>query len=45
MKFSCLQDNLSKGLAIVSRAVATRAPLPITQNILLEVDDSKIKIN
>ena len=44
MKFSCLQDNLSKGLAIVSRAVATRAPLPITQNILLEVDDSKIKI-
>ena len=44
MKFSCLQDNLSKGLAIVSRAVATRAPLPITQNILLEVDESKIKI-
>ncbi|MBO82852.1 MAG: DNA polymerase III subunit beta [Actinobacteria bacterium] len=44
MEFSCLQDNLSKGLANVSRAVAQRAPLPITQNVLIETEDSKIKI-
>tara|TARA_B110000438_G_scaffold113042_1_gene110865 strand:- start:765 stop:1901 length:1137 start_codon:yes stop_codon:yes gene_type:complete len=44
MEFSCLQDNLSKGLANVSRAVAQRAPLPVTQNVLIETDESKIKI-
>ena len=44
MQFSCLQDNISKGLANVSRAVAQRAPLPITQNVLIEAEDSKIKI-
>ncbi|MFC1998305.1 DNA polymerase III subunit beta [Chloroflexota bacterium] len=35
MKVSCIQDNLSKGLAIVGRAVATRSTMPITQNILI----------
>ena len=44
MQFSCLQDNISKGLANVSRAVAQRAPLPITQNVLIEAEDSKLKI-
>jgi len=44
MEFSCLQDNFSKGLANVSRAVAQRAPLPVTQNVLIETEDSKVKI-
>ncbi len=44
MEFSCLQDNFSRGLANVSRAVAQRAPLPVTQNVLIETEDSKIKI-
>ena len=44
MQFNCLQDNISKGLANVSRAVAQRAPLPITQNVLIEAEDSKLKI-
>ena len=44
MEFSCLQDNLSRGLANVSRAVAQRAPLPVTQNVLIETEDSKVKI-
>jgi len=35
MKVSCIQDNLSRGLAIVGRAVATRSTMPITQNILI----------
>ena len=45
MKLSCLQENLSRGLSIVGRAVATRATLPITQNVLLETDRSMLKLS
>ncbi|PKB73768.1 MAG: DNA polymerase III subunit beta, partial [SAR202 cluster bacterium Io17-Chloro-G7] len=45
MKLSCLQENLSRGLAIVGRAVATRATLPVTQNVLLSVDQSMLKLS
>ena len=45
MKLSCLQENLSKGLAIVGRAVATRTTLPITQNVLLATDRSMLKLS
>ena len=44
MKLSCLQENLSRGLAIVGRAVATRTTLPITNNILLSDDDGRLKL-
>jgi DNA polymerase-3 subunit beta len=44
MKLSCLQENLSKGLGIVSRAVATRSTLPITQNVLIAADQSRLKL-
>jgi len=44
MKLSCLQENLNKGLSIVSRAVATRTSLPVTQNILLATDESRLKL-
>ena len=45
MKFSCLQENLSRGLGIVGRAVANRATLPITQNVLLSTDQSMLKLS
>jgi DNA polymerase-3 subunit beta len=45
MKVSCLQENLSRGLAVVGRAVATRATLPVTQNVLLSVDQSMLKLS
>ena len=45
MKISCLQENLSRGLAVVGRAVATRATLPVTQNVLLSVDQSMLKLS
>jgi DNA polymerase-3 subunit beta len=45
MKISCLQENLSRGLAIVGRAVATRATLPVTQNVLLSVDQSMLRLS
>ncbi len=44
MKISGLQDNLSKGLAVVGRAVATRTTLPITNNVLLATEGSKLKL-
>jgi len=44
MKLSCLQENLSRGLGIVSRAVAIRSTLPITQNILLAAEQSRLKL-
>ncbi len=44
MKLSCLQENLTKGLAIVGRAVATRTTLPITNNVLLATDQNRLKL-
>ena len=44
MKLTCLQENLNKGLGIVGRAVATRSTLPITNNVLLTTEDSKLKL-
>ena len=44
MKLSCLQENLSKGLNTISRAVATRTTLPITQNVLISTDQSQLKL-
>ena len=45
MKLSCLQENLSRGLATVSRAVAARATLPITQNVLITTENSMLKLS
>ena len=44
MKVSCLQENLSRGLAVVGRAVAARTTLPITTNVLLATDQSRLKL-
>lgn len=46
MKVSCLQENLSKGLAIVGRAVATRTTMPITNNVLITAEKpSQLKLS
>ncbi len=44
MKLSCLQENLSKGLGIIGRAVATRTTLPVTNNVLLSTEESRLKL-
>jgi len=44
MKLSCHQEKLNRGLSIVGRAVATRSTLPITQNILLSAEKSRLKL-
>jgi DNA polymerase-3 subunit beta len=40
-----LQENLARGLSIVSRAVATRSTLPILGNIKLETDEGRLKLS
>ena len=45
MKITCLQENLSRGLAVVGRAVANRATLPVIHNVLLSVDQSMLKMS
>ncbi|MBI4236608.1 MAG: DNA polymerase III subunit beta, partial [Chloroflexi bacterium] len=44
MKVSVLQENLARGLGIVSRAVATRSTLPITTHVLLQTEDSRLRL-
>ncbi|MBI5303597.1 MAG: DNA polymerase III subunit beta [Chloroflexi bacterium] len=44
MKVSCLQENLAKGLSVVSRAVASRSTLPVLGNVLLATDQGRLKI-
>jgi DNA polymerase-3 subunit beta len=44
VKLSCTQEDLNNGLGVVGRAVATRTTLPITNNILLETDQSRLKL-
>jgi DNA polymerase-3 subunit beta len=45
MKVSCLQENLAKGLGIVSRAVSTRSTLPVLANVLLATDEGRLKLS
>ena len=44
MRLSVLQENLSKGLAIVGRAVSSRSTLPVLGNILLSTDQDRLKL-
>ena len=44
MKISCLQENLSKGLAVVGRAVSARSSLPVLSNILMETDEGRLRL-
>ena len=45
MKFTCLQENLAKGLSIVNKAVSVRAPLPILSNVLINAEDGRLKLS
>ena len=44
MKLSCLQENLKRGLAIASHAVAGKSTLPVLSNVLLTTDGGRLKI-
>ena len=44
MKFSVLQENLARGLATVMPAVATRTTMPITTHVMLQTDESRLRL-
>ncbi len=44
MRVSCFQENLSKGLSIVGRAVSSRSTLPVLGNILLEAKNDQLRL-
>jgi DNA polymerase-3 subunit beta len=39
-----MQENLSRGLSIVSRAVSSRSTLPVLANVLLRTEDAGLKL-
>ncbi len=45
MRFSILQENLSAGLSIVGKAVATKGSLPVLANVLLATDEGRLKLS
>ncbi len=45
MIVSVLQENLAKSLNIVTKAVDSNPPLPVLANVLLETEDSRLKIS
>jgi DNA polymerase III subunit beta len=44
MKLTCMQENLAKGLGIVSKAVSVRSTLPVLGNVLLATDEGRLKL-
>ncbi len=44
MRVSCLQDNLARGLNIVSRAVGVRSTLPVLSNVLIATDNGRLRL-
>ena len=44
MNISVLQENLNKSLSIVRKAVENRPALPVLSNVLLEAEDSRLKL-
>lgn len=45
MKFTCLQENLAKGLNIVTKAVPTKGTLPILTNVLINAQNGRLKLS
>lgn len=44
MKLSLMQENLARGLQVVSRAVSSRTTLPVLSNVLLRTEDAGLKL-
>jgi DNA polymerase-3 subunit beta len=45
VKITCKQSDLSRGLSVVSHAVATRSTLPVLANILMATDDNRLRLS
>ena len=44
VNLSVMQENLARGLSVVSRAVSTRNTLPVLANVLLKTEDAGLKL-
>jgi len=44
VKITCKQQDLSRGLSVVSHAVSSRSTLPILANILLSTDNGRLRL-
>jgi DNA polymerase-3 subunit beta len=44
VKLSVMQENLARGLSVVSRAVSSRSSLPVLVNVLLRTEDAGLKL-
>lgn len=44
MKLSVMQENLARGLQVVSRAVSSRSTLPVLSNVLLRTENAGLKL-
>jgi DNA polymerase III subunit beta len=44
VKLSVMQENLARGLSVVSRAVSSRSTLPVLANVLLKTEDAGLKL-
>jgi len=45
MKVTILQENLARGLGIVSRAVAPRSTLPVLANVMIATDEGRLRLS
>lgn len=45
MKVIVLQENLARGLGIVSRAVSPRSTLPVLANVLIATDEGRLRLS
>ncbi|MBI5945028.1 MAG: DNA polymerase III subunit beta [Chloroflexi bacterium] len=45
MKVTVLQENLARGLSVVSRAVSPRSTLPVLSNILIATDEGRLRLS
>ena len=44
MRVTVLQENLARGLGIVSKAVSPRSTLPVLANILIASDEGRLRL-
>jgi DNA polymerase-3 subunit beta len=45
MKVTILQENIARGLGIVSRAVSPRSTLPVLANIMIATDEGRLRLS
>ena len=44
MKLSCMQEDLSRGLVLVRKAIPSKSPMDILYNVLLTAQGNKLKL-